>query len=316
METYHIPGIQKTQKQFFREFFQKNGTSEVAELVKIVRQYTATVRDRIERDGLNLSQLTLNSRTALFNIEGLINLHFHQVHPYVSIYQRVKNQQPHFAPLKNKTLVLRFTATHRLHHRIQLLGHQVHFLPSIGSVDMPNEYFDYLAQILYHKITGKSVPPRIRQEIVQLEMKESENLFAAEKPSPRPVHPNPVGKRYHLEEVFRKLNERYFNNQVPLPILRWSYRYSRKRLGYHDANRNLLVISRVLDDPRVPVFVMEGIMFHEMLHIVHPIRYLNGRRVLHSAQFKADEKKFEHYLSLKKWLKDQYPKYLKKVRLE
>ncbi len=316
MEIYHIPGIQKIRKQFFGEFFRKKGTPEADELVAVAQRYIASLRDQMERAGTNLSQLTLNSRTALFNIEGLISLHLRRAHPYVSVYQRVQNQQQSFPRLKNKTLVLQFSATRRLHHRIQLVGDQVHFSPSVASVEMSREYFDYLAQILFHKITGCAVPSQIRERIIRMEQEEGENLLAGEKPLPRPVQPDPVGRQYHLEEVFRRVNQRYFNNRLPMPILRWSRGYSRKRLGYHDANRNLLVISRVLDHPRVPDFVMEGIMFHEMLHIVHPVRHQNGRRVLHSARFKADEKKFAHYRSLKKWLKEEYPRYLKKVGLK
>ena len=312
MGTYYISGIQKAQKRFFQEYFGKPDSRETDTLVNVVRSYTAELRDQMEQSGLNLSQLSLNSRTALFNIEGLVSLHLHQAHPYVNIYRRLKNEQPHFNRLKNKRLILRFTPARRLHHRIQVVENHIHFLPSIGAAEMPVEYFDYLARILYSKITGNGVPPDIRDRIIQMEREAGENISLAEKRAPRPVYPDPVGKIYHLQEVFRKVNRRYFHNQIPLPVLRWSYGYSRKRLGYYDANRNLLVISRVLDDPRIPAFVMEGIMFHEILHIVHPARYENGRRILHSPQFKADEKKFEHYRSLKKWLKEEYPRYLKR----
>ena len=44
-------------------------------------------------------------------------------------------------------------------------------------------------------------------------------------------------------------------------------------------------------------YVVDYIMYHEMLHILHPFKRVNGRRVIHSKQFKAQEILFKKYVS-------------------
>ncbi|MFQ5976404.1 MAG: M48 family peptidase, partial [Candidatus Hydrothermarchaeales archaeon] len=44
-----------------------------------------------------------------------------------------------------------------------------------------------------------------------------------------------------------------------------------------------------------PEFFLDFIMYHELLHTRHKIAYKNGRRSIHTRQFKREEKKFERY---------------------
>jgi hypothetical protein len=46
----------------------------------------------------------------------------------------------------------------------------------------------------------------------------------------------------------------------------------------HDA----IVISRTLDSAEIPQFILEYVLYHEMLHVRHAPRLINGRRVLPS----------------------------------
>ena len=48
--------------------------------------------------------------------------------------------------------------------------------------------------------------------------------------------------------------------------------HARNRLGHYDPAHNTIVISRVFDDPRVPRYAVEYILFHEMLHLKHPVK--------------------------------------------
>ena len=47
---------------------------------------------------------------------------------------------------------------------------------------------------------------------------------------------------------------------------------------------------------------MEYILYHEMLHIKHPARLINGRRYYHTSAFRQDERRFPHYEQAQRWL--------------
>jgi predicted metal-dependent hydrolase len=87
------------------------------------------------------------------------------------------------------------------------------------------------------------------------------------------------------------------------PQLTWSRVHARNRLGHYDPAHNAIVISRVFDHPRVPRFVVEYIMFHEMLHLKHPVKLRGSRRCVHSNEFMAEEKVFPELNQAQNFLK-------------
>ena len=118
----------------------------------------------------------------------------------------------------------------------------------------------------------------------------------------RKVLLGPVGEIYDLRNSFRRVNRRYFQGRLPRPTLSWSPTRSRRQLGYHDAHLNLIVISRWLDRKSVPVYVLDFIMYHELLHTVTPSEERNGKRIVHTREFKKQEQKFDHYEEAVRWL--------------
>ncbi|HWP44348.1 MAG TPA: M48 family peptidase [Blastocatellia bacterium] len=113
---------------------------------------------------------------------------------------------------------------------------------------------------------------------------------------------SPRGKVFDLEEVFADLNARYFGGQLERPLLSWSLRRPRRILGHHDHVHGAIIISRTLDSPRIPRFVLEYVLYHEMLHVKHPARVVGHRTIYHSASFRADERLFERYEEALDWL--------------
>lgn len=105
----------------------------------------------------------------------------------------------------------------------------------------------------------------------------------------------PAGSCYNLEEIFQKLNRRFFRGELSPPRLGWSRKRSRTVLGHYDAAHRTITISRWLDSPSVPRYLVEYLVFHEMLHIEFPVGRRNHRRVVHSAEFRKAEKKFPKY---------------------
>jgi predicted metal-dependent hydrolase len=100
------------------------------------------------------------------------------------------------------------------------------------------------------------------------------------------------GHFYDLDAVFEELNTRFFHGLMARPRMSWSQSKTRRILGHYDPAHNAIIISRVFDDPRVPRYVLEYIVYHEMLHLKHPVKLRGSRRCVHSAEFQAEEKLF------------------------
>lgn len=102
----------------------------------------------------------------------------------------------------------------------------------------------------------------------------------------------PEGRYYNLDEVFDTLNFRFFGGLLGRPELTWSENLARRSLGHYDAAHNTIVVSRVFDRPSSPRYAVEYLLYHEMLHLKHPVRMRGLRRCVHSAAFKDDERQF------------------------
>ena len=113
----------------------------------------------------------------------------------------------------------------------------------------------------------------------------------------------PQGHVYDLAAIFDDLNLRYFDGLLGRPLLTWSPNLARRRLGHFDPAHNTIVVSRVFDDLRVPQFALEYLVYHEMLHLKHPVRLRGSRRCVHSADFMAEEKRFPQFEQAKQFLR-------------
>ena len=111
------------------------------------------------------------------------------------------------------------------------------------------------------------------------------------------------GHFYDLEVVFEDLNSRFFHGLLARPRMSWSRGRTRRILGHYDPAHNAIVISRVFDHPSVPRYAVEYIVYHEMLHLKHPIKLRGSRRCVHSAEFQAEEKLFPEFAAAEQFLK-------------
>jgi predicted metal-dependent hydrolase len=102
----------------------------------------------------------------------------------------------------------------------------------------------------------------------------------------------PQGHYYNLEEVFDSLNMRFFGGLMGRPELTWSEHHAKRSLGHYDAAHNTIVVSRVFDRPSSPRYAIEYLLYHEMLHLKHPVKMNGLRRCVHSREFKAEERQF------------------------
>jgi predicted metal-dependent hydrolase len=111
------------------------------------------------------------------------------------------------------------------------------------------------------------------------------------------------GVVYDLDAIFEDLNTRFFHGLMGRPRMSWSQTKTRRMLGHYDPAHNAITISRVFDHFAVPRFVLEYIVYHEMLHLKHPVRLRGSRRCVHSAEFQAEEKLFPKAAEAEAFLK-------------
>ncbi len=105
----------------------------------------------------------------------------------------------------------------------------------------------------------------------------------------------PEGNYFNLLTVFERVNKEYFAGGLSLPKLGWSSRKSLKKFGHYRLDTDTLVISKSLDSTHVPNYVIDFVMYHELLHKhIGAIRQ-NGRMRAHTSEFRAAEKKFRFY---------------------
>jgi hypothetical protein len=158
----------------------------------------------------------------------------------------------------------------------------------------PEAVLRALAHILLAKIYRKPVPAdalaRYRKYVSSHPISSKAHLIRQIR-GRKQLH-SPSGSAYDLEEVFEDLNRRFFHGLMARPRLTWSRGHSRNRLGHYDPAHNAIVISRAFDDRRVPRYAVEYIVYHEMLHLKHPVKLKGSRRCVHSREFLAEEKLF------------------------
>jgi hypothetical protein len=113
----------------------------------------------------------------------------------------------------------------------------------------------------------------------------------------------PQGEHYNLDQIFERLNAAHFDGLLGRPELGWSRRRARHMLGHFDPAHNAIILSRILDQKTVPEIAVEYVMFHEMLHLRHPVEHNGARRCVHTKEFRADEKQFPRLKEAKEFLK-------------
>jgi hypothetical protein len=111
------------------------------------------------------------------------------------------------------------------------------------------------------------------------------------------------GSCYNLDELFERIAREYFGGQMLKPRLVWSGVLSSRKLGHYERTRDRVVMSQILDDRRIPRCVVEFVLYHELLHKHHGIKWVNGRCLVHTPEFRRSEGKFRQYQEAESFLK-------------
>ncbi len=185
-----------------------------------------------------------------------------------------------------------------LNHTIRIRRQKIYVRISDLLLTAPPPVWRALAGILVARLFGHRPAAEdlriYRQYTCQPEVVRASDLARRQRGRKMLAPEGPRGV-YDLDRIFARLNRRYFQNSLPKPQLSWSVRRTMRVLGHHDDVHETIVISRALNDVEVPEYLVEYVLYHEMLHLKHPARMVDGRRIYHSPAFRRDERRFDRY---------------------
>jgi len=217
---------------------------------------------------------------------------------FADAFQHLGGQRPVPA------IEVRFYPYAGLHHTIRLRSGRLYVRLSDICKDSSVNVQRALAFILVAKLLSKRVPVAhertYREFTSRPEVQRASDI--ARRGRGRKMVSSPQGRVYNLERMFSRLNRRFFDSRLEKPTITWSQRRTRRILGHHDRVYETITISKSLDSLEVPEWFVEYILYHEMLHIKHPARLVNGRRYYHTGAFRADERRFPYYEDAQRWL--------------
>lgn len=205
---------------------------------------------------------------------------------------------------KTPEIEVRFYPYVGINHTIRIRDGRVYVRIAEICSDLPASAQKALANILVAKLYRKRVPPAARDLYSAVISSDQYRIRAVsnKRKHGRKVVTSHKGMVYNLERIFDSLNAAYFGGSLAKPTLTWSVRKTYRILGHHDATHRTIVISKSLDSLDVPKFIVEYILFHEMLHIYHPAKVINGRRYHHTPAFRRSEQRFRYFEEAEAWI--------------
>jgi hypothetical protein len=120
---------------------------------------------------------------------------------------------------------------------------------------------------------------------------------------------SPQGRVYNLGVIFNELNETYFGGSQKLHITWFGSidpkHRTRATLGLYYDTLRLIKIHRLLDTKSVPRYVLEFVVYHEMVHAIYP-SYINEKGISrsHDRAFHEREKQFRDYKKAVSWIRN------------
>jgi hypothetical protein len=107
-----------------------------------------------------------------------------------------------------------------------------------------------------------------------------------------------------LQIIWNKLATTYFPHSNVLSSYRivWSNRKQTSCLGSCNIQKKVVRIASAMKQPSAQYYI-EPLIYHEMCHAIAGIKIRNGRRKIHTREFKLLEKRHPQIIELDRWIK-------------
>ena len=180
------------------------------------------------------------------------------------------------------------------------------------------EVVSEIARFIKNRKKGERFPVLsgfIRENMGLIE-KAASGKRAVKKPLPKP---KTAGRFHDLTRAYDSINRQYFGGRVSCDI-GWGkrsgargYAVKKRTLGSYrppqkeKGGAGLITINPVLDRRRVPSYYVRFVVYHEMLHAHLGVSVENGRRRLHTPEFRRRERLFSEYRRAMAWERREKP---------
>jgi SprT-like family protein len=219
------------------------------------------------------------------------------------IFQKTYRELQPRAPMPE--LRAEFYPFANVNNTIRLRDSRMHVRISDLLQGAPDNVIEAIAHILLAKVYRQPIEAahatRFRRYVASKDIRAKTHLVRQMRGRKRIQSPR--GLIYDLERIFEELNVRFFHGLLARPQMTWSQIRSRRSLAHYDPAHNTIVVSRIFDHVRVPRDALEYIVYHEMLHLKHPVKLRGSRRCVHGPEFQAEERLFPDLDKAKAFLK-------------
>src|SRR3954465_11363845 len=136
-------------------------------------------------------------------------------------------------------------------------------------------------------------------------------------PMQRQLNLRHEGRYFDLQRIFDKLNQRYFRGRLRGYEVKWGRRRKQPPKEYFifgtiQEEDRVIRINPALDQPFVPLWFLQYVLYHEMLHSVVPDEVdANGRRRVHTEEFNRREREYPSYRRARRWEEENLARFLR-----
>jgi hypothetical protein len=260
-----------------------------------IRRTAERLTGSLTKDAMDKSQLTLESR-------GILS--------WLAFFGRRENFDRLVSAIRHTRSAL--AAAFEQHRSFQLPV-AVHFRPMKGLyrvrrsrdatvVRFPTPMISFDADGLAHLAALICGDTGARRPILERMASRAYQAMLAELEDPA-SGVRSVGAFHDLDAAFQRVTSAYFASGMAKPRLVWSRRITSCKFGHYDPVRDELMVSATLDSRDVPSYVIDFVVYHELLHKKHGATWQNGRQAVHTSAFRGDERCFAEYAAAEETLK-------------
>jgi hypothetical protein len=255
-----------------------------------LEQYRKDVEEMMIRDGFGVADLTDTSRQNYCWLMFVLSEDRLQAH-FKALDRAACAARP-FIPVNNQKMMMDLVMTNiRSVWRYKKQVNGLMMTCSEGFLHAPKEVWAALFGMALSRKT------EFRKRIVHdyIESEEFSAVLFEVESFGETIERRTEGHTYSLLESFDRVNRAYFGGTMPKPNIHWNQVLTARKFGHYMPSRDTVMISITLDSPQVPAYVVDYVMYHELLHKKHGVKIVQGKRLAHTPEFRAEERLFAQF---------------------
>jgi hypothetical protein len=165
----------------------------------------------------------------------------------------------------------------------------------------PQVVLEGMAETIFSKISResrKSYPRKMLEWITSDDfVRNKQPLYLMRSRNVTRTH---VGEHADLEDSYKRLVSLGLAEHDDDLKITWTRQPNMKRIGYCSVLMKVIIISSLLDDPSMPSFVIDYVLYHELIHMSRGFDPFGQR---HGTDFHALERMYPMQKEAEEWLK-------------